>query len=147
MLCKIWVNHGDDKKECRLMGYENQVRTSWETHFFTTEPSPLMLYKIWSFTAGNYEERRLLGYKYPVRTVHEIHYVSITKPNRLILCKIWGLHDGDYEECCLLRCDAVWLVRTKVSEERIASIIRVTTIGELGTLAVTSNRSTLQRNT
>jgi hypothetical protein len=38
----------------------------------------------------------------------------------------------------------VVLVRTGVSEERIASIIRVTRIGEIGTvLAVTSNRSTL----
>jgi hypothetical protein len=37
-------------------------------------------------------------------------------------------------------------VRTDFSEERIASIIRVTRIGVLGTtLAVTSNRSTLQR--
>jgi hypothetical protein len=36
------------------------------------------------------------------------------------------------------------LVRTGVSEERIASIIRVTRIGKLGTtLAVTSNRCTL----
>jgi hypothetical protein len=36
----------------------------------------------------------------------------------------------------------VVLVRTDVLEERIASIIRVTRIGELGTtLAVTSNRS------
>jgi hypothetical protein len=35
-------------------------------------------------------------------------------------------------------------VRTDVSEERIASFIRVTRIGELGTtLAVTSNRRTL----
>jgi hypothetical protein len=42
----------------------------------------------------------------------------------------------------------VALVITDVSEERIASIIRVTRIGELRTmLAVTSNRSTLQRNT
>jgi hypothetical protein len=32
-------------------------------------------------------------------------------------------------------------VVTGVSEEYIASIIRVTRIGELGTLAVTSNRS------
>jgi hypothetical protein len=41
----------------------------------------------------------------------------------------------------------VALVRTDVSEESIASIIRVTRIGELGTtLAVTSNRSTLRRN-
>jgi hypothetical protein len=37
----------------------------------------------------------------------------------------------------------VALVRTDVSEERITSIIRVTTIGELGTLAVTSNPSML----
>jgi hypothetical protein len=42
----------------------------------------------------------------------------------------------------------VALVRTNVSEERSASIIRVTRIGELGTaLAVTSNRRTLRRNT
>jgi hypothetical protein len=41
----------------------------------------------------------------------------------------------------------VALVRTDVSEKRSASIITVTRIGELGTtLAVTSNRSTLQRN-
>jgi hypothetical protein len=45
----------------------------------------------------------------------------------------------------ILRCVA--LVRTYVSEERIASFIRVTRIGELGTtLAVTSNRRTLQTN-
>jgi hypothetical protein len=42
----------------------------------------------------------------------------------------------------------VGLVRTDVAEEPSASFIRVTTIGELGTmLAVTSNRLTLQRNT
>jgi hypothetical protein len=42
----------------------------------------------------------------------------------------------------------VALVRTDVSEERSASMIRVTRIGELGiTLAVTSNRSTLRRDT
>jgi hypothetical protein len=40
------------------------------------------------------------------------------------------------------------LVKTDVSEELSASIIRVTRIGKLGTtLAVTSNRRTLQRNT
>jgi hypothetical protein len=41
----------------------------------------------------------------------------------------------------------VVLVRTDVSEELSASMIRVTTIGELGTLAVTSHRSRLRRNT
>jgi hypothetical protein len=41
----------------------------------------------------------------------------------------------------------VVLVRNDVSEEVIASLIRVTRIGELGTtLAVTSNRRTLRRN-
>jgi hypothetical protein len=41
----------------------------------------------------------------------------------------------------------VALVRTDVSEEQKASIIRVTRIGELGIrIAVTSNRSTLRRN-
>jgi hypothetical protein len=42
----------------------------------------------------------------------------------------------------------VALVRTDVSEELSAFFIRVTRIGELGTtLAVTSNRRTLRRNT
>jgi hypothetical protein len=41
----------------------------------------------------------------------------------------------------------VALVRTDVSEEHIVSIIKVTRIGELGTLAVTNNRRTLRRNT
>jgi hypothetical protein len=40
----------------------------------------------------------------------------------------------------------VALVRTDVSEELSASFIRVTRIGELRTLAVTSNRRTLRRN-
>jgi hypothetical protein len=42
----------------------------------------------------------------------------------------------------------VTLVKTDVSEKLSFSIIRVTKIGELGTtLAVTSNRRTLRRNT
>jgi hypothetical protein len=39
----------------------------------------------------------------------------------------------------------VALVRTDVSEELSASFIRVTRIGRLGTLAVTSNRRTLSK--
>jgi hypothetical protein len=38
---------------------------------------------------------------------------------------------------------SVALVKADVSEERSTSFIRVTRIGELGTLAVTSNRHTL----
>jgi hypothetical protein len=41
----------------------------------------------------------------------------------------------------------VALVRTDVSEELSASIIRVTRVGELGMLAVTSNRCMQRRNT
>jgi hypothetical protein len=39
------------------------------------------------------------------------------------------------------------LVRTDISDELSASIIRVTRIGKLGTLAVTSNRRKVRRNT
>jgi hypothetical protein len=41
----------------------------------------------------------------------------------------------------------VSLVIIDVSEELSASIIKVIRIGELGTLAITSNRRTLRRNT
>jgi hypothetical protein len=41
----------------------------------------------------------------------------------------------------------VALVRTDVSEELSVSINRVTGMGELGTLAVTSNQRKLRRNT
>jgi hypothetical protein len=41
----------------------------------------------------------------------------------------------------------VVLIKTDVSEEHIASVIKVTRISELGKLAVTSNQSMLQRNT
>jgi hypothetical protein len=42
----------------------------------------------------------------------------------------------------------VALLRTDVSEELNASVVRVTRIGELGTtLALTSNRRALRRNT
>jgi hypothetical protein len=40
------VNKGD-YEECRLLGYKNPVRTSQETHYFsTTESSQLMLCRI-----------------------------------------------------------------------------------------------------
>jgi hypothetical protein len=48
---------------------------------------------------------------------------------------------------CLGVLHHVALVRTDISEELSAPIIRVTRIGELGTLAVTSNQCMLRRNT
>jgi hypothetical protein len=79
---------------------------------------------------------------------HRRHCISATQLSRLILCKILGFHGGDYEQRRLLGCYTVTILRSNVSEERIASIIRVTKFRELGTmLAVTSNRITLRRTT
>jgi hypothetical protein len=108
----------------------------------------LKLCKVWGYHGSDYEECRLLGYENPVRTSQETHYFSTRESSYLMLCKIWGFHGGDYEECRLLECyPFLALVKTDISEERIASIIRETRIGELGTkLAVTRNRSMLRRN-
>jgi hypothetical protein len=64
----------------------------------------------------------------------------VTGRTDVSLWKIWVFHGGEYEECRLLGCYAVWIVRTDVSAESSASIIKVTRIGELGNLTVTSNR-------
>jgi hypothetical protein len=46
-ICKILSFHGSDYEECRLLGYENPVRTSQETHYVSaTESTRLMLCKI-----------------------------------------------------------------------------------------------------
>jgi hypothetical protein len=143
MPCKIWGFHGGDYEECCLLANKNPARTSQKTHYVsTTELSRLMLCKIWGFHGSDYEECRLLGYNNPVRTSLETHYFSATESSRLMLCKIWSFYGGGYEDWRLLGCYA------DVSEELSASFIRVTKIGELGTtLALTSNRRTLRRNT
>jgi hypothetical protein len=96
------------------------------------QSSRLMLCKIWGFHSGDYEEYRLLGYKIPVRTSQETQYISL-QSSRLMLCKIWGFHGGDYEECGLLVYDTVWLIRTDVLEECIATIIMVGRMNQFGT--------------
>jgi hypothetical protein len=97
-----------------------------------------MLCKVLRFHGGHYEECRLLGYKNPVRTSQGTHYVSATEFSQLVLCKVfsrWSLRR--MPSSGMVRRAA--LVRTYLSEERSASIIRVTRIGELGTtLAVTT---------
>jgi hypothetical protein len=94
---------------------------------------------------SDHEECRPVGYKPPVRTSQETHYVFATQPSQLMPCKNSGFHGNDCEEIMssgMLR--RVALIRNEVSEERSASIIRVTRIGELATtLTVTSNRCTL----
>jgi hypothetical protein len=70
---------------------------------------------------------------------------------RFLYVTIYGLQDLGFSRRWLLRMSSgmlrrVALVRTDVSEECIASIIRVIKIGELETtLEVTNNRSTLQK--
>jgi hypothetical protein len=60
------------------------------------------------------------------------------------LSKLNVLFHGRMPSSGILR--HVPLVRTEVSEERSASIIKVTKIGEIGTkIAVSSNRRTLRR--
>jgi hypothetical protein len=66
--------------------------------------------------------------------------------NYTILCKTWGFHGGDWRMLSSGILCHVALVRSDVSEEHSTSIIRVTN-SELGTLAITSNRCMLQRNT
>jgi hypothetical protein len=86
-----------------------------------------MICKISGSHGGGYEEC-LLGHKNPVRTSQETHYVSAKKLRRLMPCKIWGFHGGDYKGCHRL-----WRDWADVSEECIASIIRVKRFGELRT--------------
>jgi hypothetical protein len=82
-----------------------------------------------------------------IKTQFELHRRHIISPLHIpVLCKILGFHGSDYEECRRLGSHHVALVRTDASEDRIVSIIRLTKIGELETLAVTSRRNTLRSN-
>jgi hypothetical protein len=83
-----------------------------------------------------------------VRTSQEIHYVYTTKSSRLMLCKIWGFHGCDYYKFRLLGCYAVWLLLGQTVRRNVSPPSWVTRICEIGiTLALTSNQSTLRRNT
>jgi hypothetical protein len=132
----------DDEERCLCANPLQSLK--FIVFFNVTPPSNLV-----------YEECHLLWYKNTVRPSQETHYVSATVSNQLMLCKIWGFHDSDYEEWRLLgyknpvcTSQETHYVSTDVSWEPSTSIIRVTRIGELGTLAVTSNWHTpLWRNT
>jgi hypothetical protein len=124
---------------------EKPVRTSQETHYFsTTLSSQLMLCKIWGLHGGDHEECRLLVYKNPVHTSQETHYVSATEPNRFMRFSLRWLWRMPFS--------GMWhglaLVRTDVSEEYVASIIRLERVGELWRkLPVTSNWSSRRTST
>jgi hypothetical protein len=153
----MWTQHNplegvedkSDNEGRRLLGYKSPGRTSQETHYFSAaETSRLMLCKIWNFHGGCYEEYRLLGYKNQGRTSHK---------TVLLRCRdqpINAMQDLRFPRRLLWTKSSFWmlrrvaLVRTDFSDERSASIVRVTRVGELGrTLAVTNNRRKLRRNT
>jgi hypothetical protein len=68
---------------------------------------------------------------------------------KVIIMKKWAGYCQymklQYMVFCADKFHSMSLVKTDVSEESIASIIRVTRFGELGTSGLTSNRSTLQK--
>jgi hypothetical protein len=121
----VWWPEG--KRSLGWLDAEGRILLKW-----ILEVQDRRMCKILGVHGSDYGECRLLGYKTPVRTSQETHYVSTSESSELMLCKIWGFHDGGYEEWRLLGClHPVALVRTYVSEELSASIIRVTKIGEL----------------
>jgi hypothetical protein len=143
------------KWNCVLSARESYSTYHWQTHckwdVWTVKDSvlliPLILNAMIIFSAATWSERHtittiIFEKLWRINNMHnwfgfhERILANVTK-----LCKIWGFHSGDYEERRLLGCDAVLLVRTDVSGESVTSIIRVKRFSELGTLAVTSNRS------
>jgi hypothetical protein len=99
MLCKIWGFHGSDYKECRLLGYKTPVRTSQETHYFsTTESSRLKLCNIWGFHGCDYEEYRLLRYD-----------------------TVWFLWDSEERTASIIRVNRINKVGTILAERNIWS--------------------------
>jgi hypothetical protein len=111
-----------------------------------------MLCKIWGLHGGNYEECRLLGYKATSSclTGNTLPHVSLnhalyTTPPHPTPFPTEAMESRRMTSSGMWR--RVVLIRAHVSEEGIASIIRLNRIGALGTtLAVTSNRRALRRN-
>jgi hypothetical protein len=87
------------------------------------ELSQLILCKIWGFQAVAMKNAVFWDIKtQSVR--HRKHYISTAEPSQLVVCKIWGF------QAVAMKSAVFWdvtLVRTDVSEERVASI------SELGT--------------
>jgi hypothetical protein len=135
MLCKIWGFHGSYYEQCRLLGYKNPVRTSQGTHYVSaTESSQLMLCKIWGSHGGDYEECRLLGYKTQF-VLHRRHITSpLQSPVGLCYVRFEVLTAVTMKNAVFWDVTPLVLVKTDVSEELSASIIRVTRIGKLGML-------------
>jgi hypothetical protein len=82
-----------------------------------------------------------ITYPHQAGISNELRLFRGTQVNVTVRCQLWRMPSSDMLH-------RMALVRTDVSEEHFASMIVVTRIGELGTtLAVTSNRRTLRRNT
>jgi hypothetical protein len=80
-------------------------------------------------------------------TSQETHYVSATGLGRLLLCKIWGFHDGMKNSVW-----RVWMTCSSCKSRCFGGAYRHSHQGDnnrrdRNNVAVTSNRSTLRRNT
>jgi hypothetical protein len=98
--------------------------------------------------AGMYTHQANSLFKWRARRAQGVRFcIGFYNNRNVIFCKIWDLQGVNYEERRLLGYYAVWLL-SEQTFRRSASIIGVTRIDELGTsLATTSNRKTLRRNT
>jgi hypothetical protein len=122
MLCKIWGFHGSDFEECRLLGYQNPVRTSPETLYFSaTDLNHLILCKILGFHCGDGEKCRLSWMWHRVVFV-SIHFsekcvFSVVKVKRISGLGITLAVTSNW--ITLWRIIAVLLVRDNLSDERM----------------------------
>jgi hypothetical protein len=115
--------------------FYSDLRWTWHfTAFVVWKEQMCLSYVIWKtvWTVNSYIPVLKLNY------IHIYMYIYVYKSNPILFW--WMPSSGMLHR--------VALARTGVSEEHCTSIIRVTRIGELGTmLAVTNNQSMLRRNT
>jgi hypothetical protein len=147
--CKIWGFRCGDYEECLLLGCYT-VWLSW----FLQEPHGITSQKMAFFTLHSDQIVSLADWlQLQNLTLHKPGLISGTTVILYwrICNSLVAVHTLPTETILRWRMASsvmlchVGLVRTDISEELSASIIRVTRFGELGTLAVTSNRCT-QRN-
>jgi hypothetical protein len=132
MLCKIFGFHGGDYEECRLLRYENRVRTSHQPdesnskiHCHNILKSALMFSKCTlSLKIPNGMFALSFGLAPPISSL--IHF-----PLTFVFLLQSRKYPRRMPSSEILR--PVAIVRTDVSEDPSASIIKVTRIFELGT--------------
>jgi hypothetical protein len=129
--------------------YKNTVHISQEKHYFSaTEPSRQCYIRFEVYTGVTMKNAVFWDIKTKFLP-HKKYYVSgrceVFTAVPMKNAAFW--EHSSYRKQSSGMLSRMALVRTDVLEELSASIIRVTRVGKLGTLAVTSNRRMLRRNT